>query len=34
MAIYIDFVTAPYEAPGIKIAMLFSYQQFPIYQKT
>jgi hypothetical protein len=25
MAIYIDFVTAPYAAPGIKMAMLFSY---------
>lgn len=25
MAIYIDFVTAPYAAPGIKMAMLFFY---------
>jgi hypothetical protein len=25
MAIYIDFVTAPYAASGIKMAMLFFY---------
>jgi hypothetical protein len=25
MAIYLDFVTAPYAAPGTKMAMLFFY---------
>jgi len=30
MAIYIDFVTAPYAASGVKMAMLFFYSGFVV----